>query len=259
MKETYSAKTITIRVPNFVTRQIDAETSKRNFFKPNGQGNENGFINKMLPNMLAYRAYKKGYLRDHLEKNVKASITEGMQEKILDYLAESFDYAYFDKNEYECDDVINIRFDVDNESLYTNLFIYLDEIGIKRSAYIRNLIYDYLNQAEYQKERICFNEEYHDLSKAISKELVFQFHCGKEIVSALAVALEYSVKSEHWYLLYFKENDYSTLYSTPLYKIRKINKKYSPKVEPPLNIREKVYGIIDSGEFDSADKFTLGC
>lgn len=100
---------MTIRVPSFVTRLIAAEVSKRNFFKCNGQGNENDFLNKMLPNMLAYRAYKKGYLRDHLEKNIKASITEGMQEKILDFLTESFDYAYFDKNEYECDDAINIR------------------------------------------------------------------------------------------------------------------------------------------------------
>ncbi len=249
---------MTIRVPSFVTRLINAEVSKRNFFKPNGQGNENEFLNKMLPNMLSYRAYKKGYMRDYLEKNIKASITEGMQEKILDFLSETFDYAYFDKDEYECDDVINIRFDVGNEALYTDLFIYLDRIGIKRSAYLRNLIYEYLTQAEYQRERICFNEEYHDLSEAITNELVFQFHCGKEVISALAVALEYSVKSEHWYLLYFKENDYSILYSSPLYKIRRINIKGEPNNNPPVSLSKEVHNLIDSGDFDSAEKFILG-
>ena len=249
---------MTIRVPSFVSRLINAEVSKRNFFKTNGQGNENEFLNKMLPNMLSYRAYKKGYMRDYLEKNIKASITEGMQEKILDFLAETFDYAYFDKDEYECDDVINIRFDVGNEALYTDLFIYLDRIGIKRSAYLRNLIYEYLTQAEYQRERICFNEEYHDLSDAITNEFVFQFHCGKELISALAVALEYSVKSEHWYLLYFKKNDYSILYASPLYKIRKIHINGHPNNNPPVSLSKEVHNLIDSGDFDSAEEFILG-
>ena len=35
-------------------------------------------------------------------KNIKESISESMQEKILDFLAESFDYLYFDESEYEC-------------------------------------------------------------------------------------------------------------------------------------------------------------
>lgn len=135
----------------------------------------------------------------------------------------------------------------------------MDRIGIKRSAYLRNLIYEYLTQAEYQKERICFNEEYHKLSEAISKELVLQFRCGKEPLSALAVALEYSIKNEHWYLLYFKENDYSILHSTPLYKIRKVHIKDMPEVKPPIHLSEEVHALIDIGEFDCADKFIIGC
>ena len=68
------SKTMTIRVPSFVTRLVAAELPKRDFLKSDGRGNENEFYNKMLPNMLAYRAYKKGYLCEYLDKNVKASI-----------------------------------------------------------------------------------------------------------------------------------------------------------------------------------------
>lgn len=249
---------MTVRVPSFVTRLVAAEVSKRNFLKSNGQGNENEFFNKMLPNMLAYRAYKKGYLREYLDKNVKTSITEGMQEKILDFLAESFDYLYFDESEYECDDTINLRFDVKNEDLYAKLFVRLDNVGIKRSTYLRNLIHEYFNQSEYQKERICFNEEYVRLSEAISGEQIFQFRLEGTVFSALAVALEYSVKSEHWYLLYFKEKRFDTLYSAPLYKIKNVLARYRSDNEPPASISEKVYGIIDSGRFDSAERFELG-
>ena len=247
-----------IRVPSFVTRLTAAEVSKRNFLKSNGHGNENEFFNKMLPNMLAYRAYKKGYLRDYLDKNVKASITEGMQEKILDFLAESFDYLYFDESEYECDDVINLRFDVKNEDLYAELFVRLDNMGIKRSAYLRNLVHEYFNQSEYQKERICFNEEYVKLTQAISDELIFQFQHQENICSAFAVSLEYSVKNEHWYLLYFKDEKYDILYSTPLYQIKNILVKRRSNTEPPITISKEVHDIIDSGEFDSARSFFLG-
>ena len=258
MRDRFFPKTMTIRVPSFVTRLIAAEVSKRDFLKSNGQGNENEFFNKMLPNMLAYRAYKKGYLREYLDKNVKTSITEGMQEKILDFLAESFDYLYFDESEYECDDLINLRFDVKNEDLYAELFVRLDNIGIKRSAYLRNLIHEYFNQSEYQKERICFNEEYNKLFEAISGELLFQFVCEEKVITASAVALEYSVKKEHWYLLYFKDNHYDVLYSTPLYKAENILLRHKSHSEPSVNISEKVYSIIDRGEFDSAECFPLG-
>lgn len=258
MRDIFFPKTMTIRVPSFVTRLVAAEISKRDFWKPNGQGNENEFFNKMLPNMLAYRAYKKGYLREYLDKNVKASITEGMQEKILDFLAESFDYLYFDESEYECDDVINLRFDVKNEELYAELFVRLDNMGIKRSAYLRNLIHEYFNQSEYQKERICFNEEYDKLSEVISDELIFQFeYCGERI-SAFAVALEYSVRSEHWYLLYFKENKYNVLYSAPIFSIKNILARHVSETEPPPEISEKVHELIDNGEFDSAEIFLIG-
>jgi hypothetical protein len=258
MKYIYAPKTMSIRVASFFAKQLTAEVAKRNFFKPDGHGNENEFFNKMLPNMLAYRAYKKGFLREYLDKNIKASIAEGMQEKILDFLAESFDYLYFDESEYECDDIINIRFDTKNEDLYAKLFSRLDNIGIKRSAYLRNLIHEYFNQSEYQRERICFNDEYNEIVEAMSNEMVFQCKVGENIVTALAAALEYSVKREHWYLLYFKENQFNTLYSVPLFEVKNILPRYKSEVVPNETVSEQVKEIIENGTFDSSDKFVLG-
>ena len=258
MRNIFFPKTMTIRVPNFIKNLVSAEVSKRNLLKPNGQGNENEFFNKMLPNMLAYRAYKKGYLREYLEKNVKTSITEGMQEKILDFLAESFDYLYFDESEYKCNDVINLRFDVKNEALYADLFVHLDNIGIKRSAYLRNLIHEYFNQSEYQKERICFNEEYNKLSEAISGEKIIQFNNGQNCIMALAVALEFSVKYEHWYFLYFAENNFNKLFSTPLYQISKVLSIHAIDNEPPAEVSQKIHGVIEREDFADFEQIHLG-
>ena len=139
---------MTIRVASFFAKQLTAEVAKRNFFKPDGRGNENEFFNKLLPNMLPYREYKKGSLHDYLNKYIKESIAEGLQGKIIDFVAESFDYLYFDESEYPCDTTINIRFDVNNEQLYAELFARLDDLGIKRSSYIKNLLYEYCNKSK---------------------------------------------------------------------------------------------------------------
>lgn len=60
MRDLFFPQTMRIRIPRLIDRQLTAEVSKRNFLKKNGHGNENEFLNKMLPNMLAYRMYKKG-------------------------------------------------------------------------------------------------------------------------------------------------------------------------------------------------------
>ncbi len=258
MKRELFPQTITIRVPYFVTQLVAAEVYKRSFLKSNGQGNENTFFNKMLPNMLSYRAYKKGFLRDYLDKSIKESIAEGMQEKILDFLAESFDYLYFNENEYECDDVITIRFDVRNEDLYADLFVRLDNLGIKRSAYLRNLIHEYFNQSEYQKERICYNEEFNKLRNAIANQEIVQFNINGEAVSACVVALEYSVKKEHWFLLYFKENCFDFLYSVPIYDVKKLANRQLRYSDPPSEVIEFINDVLESGCFDESDKFIIG-
>ena len=258
MRDKFYPQTMTLRVPGLLARLVPSEVSKRNFIKKNGLGNENEFFNKMLPNMLAYRAYKKGFLREYLDKNIKTSIAEGMQEKILDFLAESFDYLYFDESEYECDDIINIRFDVKNEDLYAKLFSRLDSIGIKRSAYLRNLIHEYFNQSEYQKERICFNEEYNKLTEAIENEFILQFNVAGEIITALCAALEFSVRKEHWYLLYFKKDKFDTLYSIPIFFVKKIVSLEKTTCEPSSKISRQVNILVENGKFDEQECFILG-
>lgn len=258
MNENYYQNTITIRMPSIMTNLISAEVAKRNFFNKDGQINVNEFLNKMLPNMLAYREYKKISLRDFLDKKIKACITERMQEKILDFLSESFDYFYFDEGEYACNDVINLRFSVSNEKLYSNLFIRLDNISIKRSTYIRNLINEYLNLSEHQKERICFDEEFIALANAINDSSYVQFLNKGVPITAIPFALEYSVKQEHWYLLYLNETNIDALYSTRLYNISKVLCLRESELSIPKELIEKIKGIIERGEYAESNKINFG-
>lgn len=60
-----------------------------------------------------------------------------------------------------------------------------------------------------------------------------------DVVVAFPVALEYSVKKEHWYVLYFTENKFDTLYATPLYGISKILLRAAMKLSRRPMCRKK--------------------
>jgi hypothetical protein len=257
MKYDFYPKTMAIRIPNLYTNLIAAETSKRHFLKKNGQGNENEFLNKMLPNMLEHRAKRRESLRMFLTKNIKSSITKGMQEKIIDLLVEKFIVTGFGEDDDECDDTVQLRFDVKRENYYAELFSNLDILGIKRSAYIRGLIREYFNQSEHERERICFREEYKKIKEAVENGLIVHFHDGKRTVSAFAVAVEFSVKREHWYVLYFEKDCY-ILHSLPLFKIKNVLLRQKSEFNLSSIQAEKVHEIIDLGDYDEAESFSLG-
>ena len=258
MSEKYFIETLPIRISDFTDRQLQAEVAKRGFLTPNGKGNENGFLNKMLPNMLKYREYKKGHLREYLERTVKHTLNSAMQEKILDFLAESFDYCYFDQKEYFLESTINIRFDVKNANLYAELFSRLEDNGIKKSAYIRNLIAEYCRLPEHEKDRICFEQEFLALDEACAEGLVLQLKYNNQRYTLIAQALEFSFQSEHWHFIATDYTEYSKLYSIPLYKIQDVLLLKNKKYNMPDRYADEIHALIDSGRFADKESFCVG-
>lgn len=251
------SKTISIRIPYLISNLLSAEAIKRNFLKDNGKENENNFLNKLLPNMIKYREQKKDSLRDFLDKNIKMTIKKGMENTVVECLTDYFDYLYFDKEESSCDDMLNFRINISNEELFTNLFDRLDSMNIKRSSYLKNLIYEYLDKSEYQKDRICFKNEYENLLMCMQNSQLCQLNFDKTSVIAQIVAVEFSVKHEHWYVLYFENNDFSKIYSAPIYKIKNVLVRNKPAFLPPDDISDKIYKIIEQELYDQSDYFNF--
>lgn len=257
MNDHFYPQTVTVRIPGVLEHFIEAEALRLCFFKPDGRANTNAFINKILPNILAFRSKKKGRLRGYIDANVKTSIKADMQKKVPDLLEDAFDYLYFEVDELECDENFTIRFDVENEEMYAKLFVRLAGAGIKRSTYLRNLIWQYFNLSTMQRERLCFAEEYRRIAKAMEGEKVVQFFDGKESVNAQVISLEYSVIGEYWYVLYFSEGEYETLYSVPLHRVSKVLLLHSAATSPPPYLSDRIHGIIESGEFETNEKFDM--
>ena len=95
-------------------------------------------------------------------------------------------------------------------------------------------------------------------SKAAEEEIIVRFSDGCDTISAYAVALEYSAKSEHWHFLYFEENKYDILFSIPLYRLKNILLRYRTKTVPPEILSDQIHKIIESEAFDGTECFSLG-
>ncbi len=256
MRNIFYPQTMSIRVPALLKKLIDAEASKRGFDESD-EKSTNRFYNKMLPNIIQHRKSKKNKLRAFLERSVKASISKAMQEKVIDSMTEYFDYSYFEEDD-ECDDTINIRFNVRNEDFYAELFTRIEDAGMKRSTYIRNLLNEYFAMPDHQRERVCFYEEYDKLNKALFNNLTCQFTLDKSTQTAIIMAIQYSVRMEHWYVLYFYENQFNIIYSTPLYKFKNILCRGKSRSEPSADISRRINMMIDEGIFADSSEFIIG-
>ena len=59
-------------------------------------------------------------------------------------------------------------------------------------------------------------------------------------------------------LIHFKENQFNTLYSVPLFEVKNILLRYESEVVPDETVSEQVKEIIENGTFDSSNNFILG-
>ncbi|MBR6737862.1 MAG: hypothetical protein IKL82_05820 [Clostridia bacterium] len=212
---------ITIRIPSFLLRQIRAEVKKLKFYKNNGNLNVNKFLTKMIPSMIEFTNHKSESLKTHLYKNIKDCLPEKMQDKIIDFIMESVEQDLHSKQYYSCEEVITLRLDVKNEDFYAKLFTKLDDIGVKKSTFLRNIIVEYFKQSEYQRQRICFYEECKKIKDIANDERLCCLKIRHSVINVIPLGIEYSAKDSYLYLIYFKEKDYSKIFSVPLCMIDK--------------------------------------
>ncbi|MBQ2738363.1 MAG: hypothetical protein IJF38_06700, partial [Clostridia bacterium] len=124
--------------------------------------------------------------------------------------------------------------------------------------YIRNLINEYFTLPDHQRERVCFYEEYDKFNKALSNNLTCQFSIDGSTKIASIMAIQYSVRKEHWYVLYFCENQFNILYSRALHEFKHIVCRGKSRNEPSADISKQVNMMIDAGIFADKHEFIIG-
>ena len=182
---------ISVRVAENVYLQLLADIEDFEFKKSDGKLNANAFYNKLLPNLILYRARKRRDLRNFLEKNFKYCTKDGFQDKLFNSLDDLFDSVYFDDyREYYHRQRVHFRLRKSNIISLQKVFDELEEHNTNKTSYIRNLFNEYAYMKKDKREQLCFQQEYILLNKAISNGNMITCICNGEKLSLLPYRLE---------------------------------------------------------------------
>lgn len=156
---------MSVRVSEGVYYQLMADIYDFDFQK------QNTFLNKLIPNLVAYRVEKRRDLRDFLEKNIIHCIKDSFQDKLLYIMDDMFDYAYFDdyRENYHRH---TLHFRLNKENII-NLQAFFNELQMQnqnKTSYLRNLFNEYANMRKDKRESLFFDKECYLISNAIERK-----------------------------------------------------------------------------------------
>lgn len=159
---------LSVRVSEGVYYQLIADIDDFDFRNPDGSNNTSGFFNQLLPNLISYRIEKRKDLRRYLENNITHCIKDNYQDKLLYFMDDLFDYAYFDDyREHYHRQTVHFRLQKANVIKLQDFFDELEAQNQNKTSYLRNLFNEYANMRKDKREAICFDREYSLLSRAI--------------------------------------------------------------------------------------------
>ena len=134
------------------------------FVKSNEEANINGFLNKLIPNLLYYRQYRRKKIHDLLEKRILGINTETVYECVNTVI----DQVYFSDAELDIlDETIWFRPSQKKEAAFDEIEDSETAItGQSTSVYIRGLLNEYCRFPQYKRESISFDDERRDFAEA---------------------------------------------------------------------------------------------
>ena len=157
--EEYKIKVKISASTNFLIQQ---DMDRFGFFRTNKKKlNINSFINYILPIMYKYRQNKD----NKLEKEISNNLIKNCN---INEFIDKLNKLYYDDISYH-EETINLRISKSNIELFDKIF---SNTKIKKSTYIRTLINQYSSFKLDEREFLCFNKEYHEIDKALDKNIV---------------------------------------------------------------------------------------
>ena len=182
---------ISIRLSEGTFYALQRDISNFCFLNSDGSCNENGFYNCILPILHENRSIYRERLRNVLKKRFSNKIKPEYREEIFEELDDIFNTVQFeDKGIQYHQAKLDIRLSKDNMKFFSPIFSLLKKQNIPKSAYIRNLLNQYVSLRNDEREYLCYINEYEELMKASLDKLVVEYiENGKE---KIGVSLRFS-------------------------------------------------------------------
>lgn len=164
---------IKIRVSSFVSLIVENDAQAFGFVKKGGSTNRNGFLTKLIPNLLELRKYR----REKIRGIIKTNLSNKYSESIFYAINTVIDEVYFSDMELETlDDEIWVRPSKASQTSFDEIADSESRItGLEVSVYIRSLLNEYARLPQYEREKITFDQEMSDIAIACEKAQILHF------------------------------------------------------------------------------------
>ena len=211
---------------------IRNDAMRYEFIKNDGEPNVNGFLSKLLPNLVYYRKCRREEIRRILEEDFMRADAE----KVYECVNTVIDQVYFSDAELEIlEEKIWFRPPKKNRAVFDEIEDSEAKLaGQSTSVYIRNLLNEYARLPQYKRERLLFDEELYDFARACETGRIFHTSVDGQSIRMFAFhyVYEYTYHQENWLIGYDLTN--KEIKSFPLYKARNayvVEKKYVPSAD----------------------------
>lgn len=230
---------LSVRVSEGVYYQLMADIYDFDFQK------QNTFLNKLIPNLVAYRAEKRRDLRDFLEKNIIHCIKDSFQDKLLYIMDDMFDYAYFDDyRENYHRHTLHFRLNKENIIKLQGFFNELQMQNQNKTSYLRNLFNEYANMRKDKREYLFFDRECYLIEDAIERKtaITCTFKNAKYTLLPYKIDLNYADGS--LYLIALEMDDFQVCHAFRLCWLRDIVVEEVDSIKVENDIIKKLEYII---------------
>lgn len=201
---------IKVRITSFVDFLLINDALSFEFIKKDASPNINAFMNKLIPNLLDIRKYRREQIRDeiqHFKNSPYYDTIEKVSVTMDTIITKAF---FFDEFDEPLSEEIWIR--PTKETLPVFEEIYHEETTItamEMSSYIRNLLEEYARLPLYKREHITFKKEYDLLMHAYhsDKMISLTYNNIKYNVSVLGGIFGFMYEQSNYILCYDNQNN----------------------------------------------------
>lgn len=238
---------IKISISNFVLRILQNDAERFGFFNKEKEPNLNGFLNKLIPNLLYFRKSR----RDEIYRVLNEEFAREDSETIYECVNTIIDRVYFSDAELQhLDDVIWFRPSTKQNVVFDEIEQSETKItGQTMTEYIRGLLNEYSRLPQYKRETIAFDDELYDFARACESGRIFHATVNGKSIRVFAFHYVYGFIYDQSNYLIGYDMTHKVIGAIPLCMIRDsylVERKYKPS-EKLIDLLQEYY---ENEEYD---------
>lgn len=238
---------IKISISNFVLRILQNDAERFGFFNKEKEPNLNGFLNKLIPNLLYFRKSR----RDEIYRVLNEEFAREDSETIYECVNTIIDRVYFSDAELQhLDDVIWFRPSTKQNVVFDEIEQSETKItGQTMTEYIRGLLNEYSRLPQYKRETIAFDDELYDFARACESGKIFHATVNGKSIRVFAFHYVYGFIYDQSNYLIGYDMTHKVIGAIPLCMIRDsylVERKYKPS-EKLIDLLQEYY---ENEEYD---------